>query len=87
MADRLAELTEMFFTHPDEGGSYLSAGETHELLELQKAEIDRLREMEAAFQRSPYDISPCHECGEPTVCLPDGMAFCEACAEKENDDG
>ena len=35
-----------------------------------------------AFDRSGYDISPCTVCGDPVVCIPDGMPMCEPCAEK-----
>ena len=45
---------------------------------LKETEIDRLR---TALERSPYDISPCGECGNPVVCLPEGLALCEHCAD------
>lgn len=35
-----------------------------------------------AFERSPYDLSPCMNCGEPVICLPDGLPCCEKCAEE-----
>lgn len=37
-----------------------------------------------AIARSGFDISVCHHCGVPVVCLPDGLAMCEACAMEEN---
>ena len=38
--------------------------------------------MIAAIDRGGYDVSPCLICQELVVCIPDGMAMCEACAEK-----
>ncbi len=43
-------------------------------------EIDRLR---ACIERSGLDVSPCMICGEPVVCVPDGVPMCEECAAKE----
>ena len=34
----------------------------------------------AAIVRSGFDLSPCGTCGEPVVCLPDGLPICEPCA-------
>lgn len=42
MDERLAELTKAFFTHPEKGGGFLSLKEMHELVNLQRAEIERL---------------------------------------------
>lgn len=36
----------------------------------------------AAIDRGGYDVSPCLICQELVVCIPDGIAMCEACAEK-----
>jgi hypothetical protein len=37
-----------------------------------------------AYDRSPYDISPCCVCGQPVVCLPDGIPpMCEECWKKQ----
>ncbi len=36
----------------------------------------------AAIDRGGYDVSPCLICQELVVCIPDGLAMCEACAEK-----
>lgn len=33
-----------------------------------------------AFERSGFDLAPCKECGYPVVCIPDGLPFCETCA-------
>lgn len=33
-----------------------------------------------AIERSGLDISPCMRCGEPVVCIPDGLPMCKACA-------
>lgn len=49
-------------------------------------ELDRHRTFQAALDRSPYDICPCQGCGEPVVCVPDGMPMCEGC-EDENCQG
>ena len=46
-----------------------------ELLEI----IEGAAMLQEALERSPYDVSPCGECGEATVCLPDGLPMCEAC--------
>ena len=32
--------------------------------------------------RSGMDLSPCKSCGQPVVCVPDGLACCKRCAEK-----
>lgn len=43
--------------------------------------------LEAALDRSPYDISPCGKCGMPVVCIPEGLApWCEKCAKEEEDE-
>ena len=36
----------------------------------------------AAIDRGGYDVSPCLICQELVVCIPDGLAMCEKCAEK-----
>ena len=36
----------------------------------------------AAIDRGGYDVSPCLICQELVVCIPDGIAMCEKCAEK-----
>ncbi len=41
--------------------------------------------LQAALKRSPYDVGPCGECGEPVVCIPEGLALCNACAAKTED--
>ncbi len=43
MIDRLQELSKMFHTHPDKGGTYLSLYELQELASLQYVEIERLK--------------------------------------------
>jgi len=43
------------------------------------------REIEAllkALQAGGMDIAPCKSCGQPVVCVPDGLACCKRCAEK-----
>jgi hypothetical protein len=32
--------------------------------------------------RSGFDLSPCMHCGANVICIPDGLACCEPCAEK-----
>ena len=44
--------------------------------------LDAYLELWAAIERSGYDVSPCLICQELVVCVPDGIAMCEACAEK-----
>lgn len=41
----------------------------------------------AAIERSGFDVSPCRNCGEPVVCIPDGLAMCRECAEKAAKEG
>lgn len=36
----------------------------------------------AAVDRSGLDLSNCTDCGSMVVCIPDGLAMCEACATK-----
>ena len=36
----------------------------------------------AAIDRGGYDVSACMICQELVVCIPDGIAMCEECAEK-----
>ena len=36
-----------------------------------------------AWDRSEFDISTCRFCSLPVVCIPDGLAICAKCAEKE----
>ncbi|MFY8201487.1 MAG: hypothetical protein ACOVLE_12495 [Pirellula staleyi] len=35
-----------------------------------------------AIERGGYDVSPCLICQELVICIPDGLAMCEKCAEK-----
>ncbi|MHC4404334.1 MAG: hypothetical protein ACYTG0_32165 [Planctomycetota bacterium] len=44
MDKRLADLSQIFHTHPDEGGDFLAMDELHELAVLQGREIEQLRE-------------------------------------------
>lgn len=37
-----------------------------------------------ALLRSPYDISPCMECGNPVVCVPSGTPLCEKCGRRSS---
>ena len=46
-------------------------------------EEHRLAAIVAVIDRSGMDISPCMECGEPVVCIPDGMPLCATCGAKE----
>lgn len=48
---------------------------------LRGGEAKALRD---ALNRSPFDISPCMTCNEPTVCLPDGLPICYECGLKES---
>lgn len=43
-------------------------------------------EIENALHRSNFDIAPCSVCGEPVVCLPEGGALCNECADTMEDD-
>lgn len=44
--------------------------------------IDAGLALSAAIDRGGYDVSPCQACGEPVVCIPDGLAMCRHCAER-----
>ena len=52
--------------------------------------IDELRDekenMQTGFhqmvERGGLDISPCMNCGESVVCIPEGLALCKTCAAK-----
>jgi|GEM_PF-5212271 len=46
-----------------------------------QAKLRRLQAIEAAYERSGLDISPCMDCGEPTMCIPDGLPVCAKCGE------
>lgn len=55
-----------------------------------RAEVERLRNQASLFKiymealdRSSFDMSLCRVCGQPVVCLPDGLAVCEPCAKEE----
>ena len=57
---------------------------TRELAEA-RAACAGLRELDAAFQDSEFDLSPCPDCGAPVLCIPEGLpAQCPACYAKEN---
>jgi len=63
-------------------GSWTSRPFTCYLIAQLKAENERLRLIEDAIDNSGLDISPCRGCGEPVVCLPDGMSdWCAECAD------
>ena len=55
--------------------------------------IDELRDEKASMQtefhqmieRGGLDISPCMNCGESVVCVPEGLALCRTCAAKGGD--
>ena len=40
------------------------------------------RKLNEAIERSGFDLSPCMQCGEAVVCIPDGLAMCLKCVEK-----
>lgn len=43
----------------------------------------RITALELAIDNAGMDVSPCRECGDPVVCVPDGLGtYCEKCAEK-----
>ena len=52
--------------------------------------IDELRDEKASMQtefyemvkRGGFDTSPCMNCGESLVCVPEGLALCKTCAAK-----
>ena len=46
-------------------------------------ELQALRVVRDAVVRAGLDVSPCRLCGEPVVCVPDGLPLCCDCAAKE----
>ena len=40
------------------------------------------RKLYEAIERSGFDLSPCKQCGEAVICIPDGLALCRQCSEK-----
>ena len=42
--------------------------------------------LDSAIKAGGWDISPCGSCGQPVVCLPDGLPMCESCAVKESNE-
>ena len=60
--------------------------ELEKVVEKLKAENDRLRAIESALANSGLDVSPCTGCGDPVVCIPDGLSSlcvkCHAAKEK-----
>lgn len=42
--------------------------------------------LDNAIKAGGWDISPCGSCGQPVVCLPDGLPMCESCAVKESNE-
>lgn len=49
--------------------------------QIDRDDLGYLFDVEAALQRSPFDISPCSICGLDVVCLPEGGALCVSCNE------
>lgn len=41
--------------------------------------LEAYDELRAAIDRGGWDLSACGGCGEPVVCLPDGLPMCETC--------
>jgi hypothetical protein len=59
MNKRLIELSERFFSDPDDGGDYLSLQELYELLYLQRLRIEKAREAEMNEGRL-RELSQCY---------------------------
>lgn len=51
------------------------------------AALEAYMELWVAIERSGFDVSPCRNCGEPVICIPDGLAMCKDCAEKAAKEG
>jgi hypothetical protein len=49
---------------------------------VRDAEALYQNKLQELVQRSGLDLSPCRICGETIICLPDGLACCEPCADK-----
>lgn len=47
------------------------------------AAANELESLRGMIERSGFDISDCGVCGDPVVCIPDGMPMCEACAKSD----
>lgn len=48
-----------------------------------QAAIEELRALQAAIERSGFDLSPCGDCGETVVCRPGVQTFCRKCSVEE----
>lgn len=52
--------------------------------ELKATNYERqVLELRKAIDRSGFNLYPCMSCGEPVVCIPDGIPMCEKCASNE----
>lgn len=45
---------------------------------------DKCAELLRAIDRAGFDVCPCRLCGDPIICIPDGLPMCPACAEAES---
>ena len=89
MYAKLAQLAQII-----ENGALLGADQDDgkqwaSILRAAVAEIIGSEAQADALARSPFDLAPCRGCGEPVVCLPDGLPYCVACGgdDAENAEG
>ena len=89
MATRLEELAELGTHHAcitgdcDHDRQATCDSEIHEHVKELSEGISLLFK---AIERSGFDLSPCMYCGETTVCIPDGLPYCEACCTADSTD-
>ncbi len=88
-AELVKEPSEGQYSMPGIDECELNSANCKKAKRLKKA-VDGLRDyikaMDAAMERSAFDLAPCSVCGEPAVCLPDGMPCCDPCGKKLEDE-
>lgn len=87
--------TKDYFRNLVEGLNYIAEhlDGFKESIKRDAEEMKKLRDENANIQtgfyqmieRSGFDISPCRNCGESLVCVPEGLALCKTCATKGGD--
>ena len=56
-----------------------------ETKKLRDEKANMQTEFHEMIERGGFDISPCMNCGESVVCVPEGLALCRTCAAKGGD--
>ena len=65
---------------------YKTATNILESMMVHETDLDfaqgKISALELAIENAGMEVSPCRECGEPVVCVPDGLGtFCHKCEE------